>query len=663
MRKSFGQSNNAKQQRCIPVACRVDMSPVPMDQWFTTHIDQSWYVQDLKIWLLSKALPSGVLPLPASYRPSSPVLFAANSSKAGASSTPAFDTGKTDELDSDVLSISTTDIFDASYTHYVPNNNVLADSADLSGLQAVAPYSYQRGEFTSSDRTSDPSLLGKMIALSKRWQVYSFSTGMMLSEEVPLSEYSLCPHYLFELHRTGDYIPIPKELPDDFWNMAFSESHGDGKSTKPRQMPVWAYKQPYFETWAWVFTALQAGKATVKDTTAAPKQHGYSVGGWKKVWIVVQDGFLFLRHEKSDATPVCKLDLGECIGLSGEDKIKPIVNSYFHGLDNNALNFVPHWHEGGPAISPAPKNRNMKFAVCFRFRRPYSIKQNSLIYTQLYENCSWVLLDFPDKTTYEHLLRVLHRLLYFNPTLLSENLPSYLYPRRTLQTDFLPNPIPPPQPIRFARATSPVSTIVDDGASSSSKTTVASSQLGLGDSFGVMYPEWREQVLRQAMISTHGYSFEGLMWSRLPKPGGGNGDDEIEYDSPVSDISDEPSELEWRGWAYDLDRPKTRDFFTLEERRNSIEFSQQDEEPPFHSLQRNRTQSIFSLGTMNSSVAREAIADMSTPIVGRTRSSTLSLKKPSFTSPKNEPIPLPDAESSSSAQRFKKALGGKSSKK
>lgn len=48
-----------------------------MDQWFTTRIDRTWNVLDLKIWLLSKALPKPLLPLPASYRPSSPVTFAA----------------------------------------------------------------------------------------------------------------------------------------------------------------------------------------------------------------------------------------------------------------------------------------------------------------------------------------------------------------------------------------------------------------------------------------------------------------------------------------------------------------------------------------------------------------------------------------------------------
>jgi hypothetical protein len=48
-----------------------------MDQWFTTRIDRTWSVLDLKIWLLSKALPTSELPLPASYRPSSPVTFAA----------------------------------------------------------------------------------------------------------------------------------------------------------------------------------------------------------------------------------------------------------------------------------------------------------------------------------------------------------------------------------------------------------------------------------------------------------------------------------------------------------------------------------------------------------------------------------------------------------
>lgn len=191
---------------------------------------------------------------------------------------------------------------------------------------------------------------------------------------------------------------------------------------------------------------------------------------------------------------------------------------------------------------------------------------------------------------------------------------------------------------------------------------MGSSLLGLGDSLGVMYPEWREQVLRQAMISTHGYSFEGFMWSRLPKTGVRNGDDETEYDSPVSDTSDEPSELEWRGWAYDLDRPKTQDFFSSED-RSSVEFSRQGEEPLSHSSPRNRTQSVFSLSTMNSSITQETIPDVAASKVGRTRSSTISLKKPSFTSPKNDSIPLPGVEPSSSAQRFKRVLGGKSSGK
>lgn len=137
----------------------------------------------------------------------------------------------------------------------------------------------------------------------------------MLSEEVPLAEYSLCPHYLFELHRTGDYIPLPKQLPDDFWNIVYP--YDDDKSTKLRQIPMWPYKQPYFETWTWVFTALQADKTNGKDTIADPKQQGNSTGGWKKVWVVVKDGFFFLHHEKSDAAPVCKLDLAECVGLSG----------------------------------------------------------------------------------------------------------------------------------------------------------------------------------------------------------------------------------------------------------------------------------------------------------------------------------------------------------
>jgi hypothetical protein len=80
----------AKQKRLFPISCRlgelemvhvlfvlVNVYIVPTDQWFTTRIDRTWQVLDLKIWLLSKVLPTSVLPLPASYRPSSPVTFAA----------------------------------------------------------------------------------------------------------------------------------------------------------------------------------------------------------------------------------------------------------------------------------------------------------------------------------------------------------------------------------------------------------------------------------------------------------------------------------------------------------------------------------------------------------------------------------------------------------
>lgn len=49
---------------------------MPTDQWFTSRVDRTWKVIDLKLWLLSKALPHSTLPLPQSFRPSSPVTFA-----------------------------------------------------------------------------------------------------------------------------------------------------------------------------------------------------------------------------------------------------------------------------------------------------------------------------------------------------------------------------------------------------------------------------------------------------------------------------------------------------------------------------------------------------------------------------------------------------------
>ncbi|GJJ14551.1 hypothetical protein Clacol_008816 [Clathrus columnatus] len=670
----------ARQQRCIPVACRVGKqlcsisnkiailnficyALVPMDQWLTTHIDPTWYVQDLKIWLLSKALPSGVLSLPPSYRPSSPVLFADDAPKNRTLdvSNPSDANDNDDEPNSPVsdgFSISTAnDILETTaYAHYIPNNNINVDSLCRSGLQSISPYSYKRGEFLSSDKISDSSLLIRTIALSKRWQVYSFSTGMLLPEEAPLLDCFIEPYYLFELHRTGDYVPLPKELPCNFWDVNLPSDLPISEDT------VWPYLRPYFDTWIWVFTAFKVDKTSGKDVPTDSKQgtskESLQSGGWKKMWIVIKDGFLSLYHEKGDGAPIGKLDLAECTGLSGDDKLKPIVNSHFYGLDPFALGFIPHWRQGVPTASQAPRNRNTKFSTCIRFRRS-----------------SWLLLDSPDRTTHEHLLRVVHRLIYFNPALLPDSLPSCLHPRRTLQTEFLPNPIPAPAAIRFAARSSPrsspVSTIFDDGASASSKTTVGSiSQIGLGDTPGVKFPEWREHVVRQAMVSTHGRSFEGIMWSKLLKnmtnPQNNLQDiDDHGYDSSsFSDISDEPSELEWRGWAYDLDRQKTSALLSSD-RRNSTD-SETGQQNIEH-IPRHRTQSVFSLAVESSKLTAEIIPDMPATIGGgRTRSSTVSAKKTSLISPGKEIISLPPFSSgveSLTSRKLIRAFGGKGSGK
>lgn len=185
--------------------------------------------------------------------------------------------------------------------------------------------------------------------------------------------------------------------------------------------------------------------------------------------------------------------------------------------------------------------------------------------------------------------------------------------QRTLRTDFLPNPIPHPLSLKFSAPSppgdsSPLSPNFDPGLDSDEESSLVSRSgsrslkpgrnseherlgrrgmgMGTGKGMSVRFPEWREDVVRRAIDA-------GLRWDELELHHGEGGrastplartglgvsasgdpgevDTQVVqpegegepiffggYDTDEDDGagSDTFSELEWDGWAYDLDRPK-----------------------------------------------------------------------------------------------------------
>ncbi|GJJ10850.1 hypothetical protein Clacol_005078 [Clathrus columnatus] len=216
-----------KQKRLFPVACRV----VPTDQWFTTRIDRTWHVKDLKVWLLSKALPANVLPLPASYRPSSPITFAAapptsieatnvtlDYSSPSFSNTPLENDGNEEDRDLSLSSTSNRNRSDPPIVHPLPVSIPYSYNTGAPAISGIAALKSTRHagpalSHTSTAISDDLDFVQRVLRIAERWSLYSFSMGgMQLMDNLPLSEYFLNPNELLELHRAGAYVPLPRNI-------------------------------------------------------------------------------------------------------------------------------------------------------------------------------------------------------------------------------------------------------------------------------------------------------------------------------------------------------------------------------------------------------------------------------------------------------------------
>ena len=331
-----------------------------MDQWFTTRIDRTWNVLDLKIWLLSKALPTPILPLPASYRPSSPVTFAAAppppppprssnapyhipppveppASIAQSQVSPQLNTpitfaaapysppptspshessqnpGRQVFFPADIHSRPTTSaptvsspsssaqfsfeqddedvpLYGNSYgamhnSHFEDEDDEDADDSQVLIAPRSIPYSYNTGApaisglaalksksnkiisgrgYSSSLSSVDMDLVRQATVIAKQWDIYSFSTvstirintpqesshsntqGMLLSDDLPLAEYSIRPYELLELHRAGAYVSLPRTTLPGL--DPYSSSHNRDASNLPSTSTKTTFAYPSTST-------------------------------------------------------------------------------------------------------------------------------------------------------------------------------------------------------------------------------------------------------------------------------------------------------------------------------------------------------------------------------------------------------------------------------
>jgi len=225
---------------------------------------------------------------------------------------------------------------------------------------------------------------------------------------------------------------------------------------------------------------------------------------------------------------------------------------------------------------------------------------------------------------HDHLLRIFHRISYSVITA-----SSHVAPTRTLRTDFLPSQIPHPSSLQFS-APSPIDgddeveglSIRGDPPRHGSGTK---GMIGLGRTLGVRFPEWREELIRQAIEA-------GLGGYPGKEDGAGDqADDTFEdlYDSDDGDRDSEAfSEAEWTGWAYDLDRAKVGMWDFGVHTPHGSAASGSDGEEKVKSMRRGRAKSITG--------AKEGQAGGKTaittgPTITRHRASTISARSPTTT--------------------------------
>ncbi|KAH8112933.1 hypothetical protein DFH11DRAFT_1604752 [Phellopilus nigrolimitatus] len=425
--------------RTLPIACRL----VPLDQWLVTHVDTSWKVKDIKHWILSKcnAWGSSVAPQPPRFRPASPVTFSAPSRR---SSYDSASHGGTEEGDDDEW-----DLFAAidSKKELHASDSGLAVEGSKSPLGRITTQEYSTASVGASSSSSTPSFhpqrtsSGSDPVTSTRFTLLSFASGFILEEDAELSWYKPRPFELFELHRAGAIVSLPRSGT--------------------------AYVEPYFESPVQVSDRPHIKRSRARAARNADEQTPSQTHAveWKPRWAIICNGMLNLCKEATSA-PSHTFPIASLCVLGGPEQLGLVVKSSSRIICAKFRRAtVPEGAESDEPQAPwHPQDR----------RKPKPSKTSS-----------WVVLDMPSRSSYESLLRVMHRLA--PTTITSSFLPNAMLPRTPVPSPVIPMPTSPTSPRQMARSSL---------ASPSFPSFASSGPIFIP--FGVLYPEWRLAILSRA---------------------------------------------------------------------------------------------------------------------------------------------------------------------
>ncbi|TBU25784.1 hypothetical protein BD311DRAFT_484962 [Dichomitus squalens] len=345
--------------KSLRIACR----HVCTDQWLVTHVDPSWTIASLKLFLLHKFSRSAsdpdhnpraisVSPRKARRRSLSPITFATPTLRkaqplyaSAPSSGESSDTEHSGDLDLDLDDdddVNITKSFtDAHRYKYNARPSTSSTSDSLSTARLPLP-----DALTSSSASYDVNA----------YILLTFSTTQILEDRFSLSWYGIHPGELLELHPAGvSFVSLPRSTLD-------------------------AYIAPYFATRVWALRIVGHGSDEKEDESLdvrtpnlSQKREKKKVAvEWKERWAIIHQGVFSLCKERHDTHAAFSSPLSSMLSIRDSAHFKiPLHTSRIPGRYKSS-------------ISPASSN-----IVCVKFGTGRTPRQRT------FSNESSVTFDQP----------------------------------------------------------------------------------------------------------------------------------------------------------------------------------------------------------------------------------------------------------------------------
>ncbi|KAI0075770.1 hypothetical protein K474DRAFT_1708766 [Panus rudis PR-1116 ss-1] len=587
----------------------------------TTHVNTSWKIEEVKLWLLSKFLPTTFTSVPyfprgkakssGKRRTISPIRFASRQQLQFKAARVPNEYYQEEDYDLDDEDVDDEDLLEA--------HKFTASRPSVSSSQQLLP---------KQSALENPGGKDSPVPDPASYILIAYSTGQLLQDRHSLSMYSIQPHELLELHRAPYVAKLSRQAPDQYV-LPYFEAR---------------VRAPRISSLRDAHTELDSlGKRPDADTKAGdgedktgeynkikPPRKRRSRPEWRERWIIIHQGFLKICRQRNDPKPTYESPLSSLLDIRGsapgsgtspnsqtnpsQSTLSPPAGATISPTDQE-YEFVEKvdtvlWlrFRCGPSKPSRvlPGMRDAWFRKSYRdvsasigggegIRIARSVPSfDGLDFDAInvseekagdtegpHDDSVWVVIDMIEESAMQNLLRLLHREAPMStPSTFFDNIVHESYES------------PPPSPILFAatlqRGESPPTPSSAKSFGTPPPPSTAPSEVGPSPK---PYPEWRLSVLDRARQAGLGDVGRAMQWAMF---GGGGKDEEDEstidqqtisrgrsktkqkfesvhehkkavYQQGVivddSESSDEESasELEWEGWREEIIQRRRND--------------------------------------------------------------------------------------------------------